>query len=78
MTEEDIKNMMYGSIKEMARNHKYFYKGIMRVEFTDHGKEVICKMMDMYAPVIIEAIEADDIKRSKDLVMKTLKDSKND
>lgn len=69
---------MYGAIKEMARNRKYFYKGIMRTEFTDHGKELLCKMMDMYAPVIIEAIEAEDVARSKELVMKTLKDSKND
>ena len=73
MNEEDIKNMMYGSIKELVRNRKYFYKGIMSAKFTEQGHEVICKILDMYAPVIVEAIEADDLARSKELVMKTLK-----
>ena len=70
--------MIYGAVKEMARNRKYLYKGIMRTEFTEHGKEVMCKMMDLYAPVIVETLEAEDLARSKELVLKKLKDSGND
>jgi len=77
MTEEDIKNILYGAVRELTRNHKYFYKGILRAEFTDKGKEVICGMMDMYAGQIHEAIEADDLKRSKELVLKKLKETEN-
>ena len=77
MTEEDIKNMLYGSVRELTRDRKYFYNGIIKSEFTDHGKEVINKMLDMYAPVIVEAIKEEDLARSKELVMKTLKESDN-
>lgn len=75
MTEEDIKNLLYGAVRELTRNRKYFYKGIFKAEFTEHGKEVICSMLDMYAGQIHEAIEADDLARSKDLVMKKLKET---
>ena len=75
MTEEDIKNLIYGAIRELTRDRKYFYNGILKSEFTDRGKEVICGMLDMYAEQIHEAIEVDDLQRSKDLLMKKLKDS---
>lgn len=78
MTEEDIKNMLYGAVRELTRDRKYFYKGVFKSEFTDRGKEVICGMMDMYAAQIHDAIEADDLKRSKELVLKKLKESNND
>lgn len=77
MTEEDIKNMLYGAVRELTRDRKYFYKGVFKSEFTDHGKEAICGMLDMYAGQIHEAIEADDLKRSKELVLKKLKESDN-
>lgn len=75
MTEEDIKNMLYGAIRELTRDRKYFYNGILKASFTERGKEVICGMLDMYAGQIHEAIEADDLQRSKELVLKKLKDS---
>ena len=75
MNEEDIKNILYGAVRELTRDRKYFYKGVFKAEFTDRGKAVLCGMMDMYAGQIYEAIEADDLKRSKELVLKKLKDS---
>jgi hypothetical protein len=77
MTEEDIKNVLYGAVRELTRDRKYFYKGVFKAEFTDKGKEVICGMMDMYAGQIYQAIEEDDLKRSKELVLKKLKESEN-
>lgn len=78
MTEEDIKNMLYGAVRELAKDRKYFYKGVFKSEFTERGKEVICGMLDMYAGQIHEAIEADDLKRSKELVLKKLKESEHE
>lgn len=78
MTEEDIKNLLYGAIRELTRDRKYFYNGIVKASFTDRGKEVICGMLDMYAGQIREAIEVDDLQRSKDLLMKKIKESDKD
>ena len=70
--------VVYGAVRELTRDRKYFYKGILKSEFTDRGKEVICSMLDMYAGQIVEAIEADDLQRSKELVLKKLKDSEHE
>lgn len=72
LTEADIKNVMYGAIREMTRSNKYYYSGY-RSHFTDDGKRLIAEMMDMYAEKIDTAIkEADDV-RAKQMVFDTLK-----
>lgn len=78
MNEEDIKNLLYGAVRELTKDRKYFYKGVFKAEFTERGKEVLCGMLDMYAGQIYTAIEADNLKRSKELILKTLKDSENE
>lgn len=72
MTEEDIKNLMYGSIRELTRTRAYYYNGY-RSHFTDEGKRVLSEMMDLYAEKINTAIEQADEARAKDMVFKTLK-----
>jgi len=73
MNEEDIKNAMYGSVKELMKSNKYFYAGIMRQEFTEEGKKVISDLINMYAPKILEAQKVTDDTRAKELVVKGLK-----
>lgn len=73
LTEQDIKNIMYGTVKELSQNRNYFYNGY-RSHWTDEGKRVIGEMMDLYADKIQEAIrEADDI-RAREMVFNSLKE----
>ena len=76
MTEADIKNLMYGSIRELTKTRTYYYNGY-RSHFTDEGKRVISEMMDLYAEKISKAIEEADEARAKDMVFKTLKGEDN-
>ena len=76
MTEDDIKNLMYGSIRELTKTRTYYYNGY-RSHFTDEGKRVISEMMDLYAEKISKAIEEADEARAKDMVFKTLKGEDN-
>ena len=76
MTEEDIKNLLYGSIRELTRTRAYYYNGY-RSHFTDEGKRVLSEMMDLYADKINKAIEEADDARAKEMVFKTLKGEDN-
>lgn len=73
MTEADIKNLMYGSIRELTRNRTYYYDSAYRPHWTEDGKKVIGEMMDLYAEKITVAIKEADEQRAKDLVFNTLK-----
>jgi citrate lyase gamma subunit len=73
MTEEDIKHLLYGSIKELMKDRKYFYDGIITKNFTDEGKKVINEVLDMYSIKISKAQSEADDKRAKNLVIKELK-----
>jgi len=72
MTEEDIKNVMYGSIRELMRNRKYYYSGY-HSHFTEEGKAVINDMLDMYGEKIQSAVKTEDEQRAKDMVFNSLK-----
>lgn len=73
VTENDIKNIFYGSIRELTKERTYYYKSSYKPHFTDEGKKVVMDMLDLYAEKIQQAIEAADDQRAKDMVMKTLK-----
>jgi hypothetical protein len=76
LTENDIKNIMYGAVREMTRSTKYYYSGY-HSHFTEEGKQLIAEMMDLYAEKINKAIKDADEQRSKDMVFNQLKgDSK--
>ena len=72
MTEEDIKNVMYGSIRELMRERKYYYSGY-HSHFTEEGRAVISEMVDMYSQKIEQAVKTDDEQRAKQMVFDTLK-----
>ena len=71
MNEDDIKNVLYGSIRELTKNQKYYYDGY-RSHWTEEGRKVIADMLDLYAEKIIAAIKDADEQRSKDMVMREL------
>lgn len=72
MTEEDLKNIIYGSVRELVLNRKYFYSGYQS-HFTEEGRRVLNEMLDLYAPKIESAIRQADDQRARDMVMKELK-----
>jgi hypothetical protein len=76
MTEQDIKDLMYGSIRELTQSRTYFYKGY-RSHFTDEGRRILTELMDLYAPKIEEAVKAADEARAKEMVFSTLKEDSN-
>jgi hypothetical protein len=73
LTENDIKNTMYGSIRELTRNRHYFYESSFRSSWTDEGKRALMSLMDLYADKIYNAIKNADDQRAKDMVFNTLK-----
>ena len=76
MTEKDIKTILYGGIKELTQNSKYYYSGY-RSHFTEEGKKVLIEMIDLYAAEIEKTISKADEERSKAMVINALKgDSK--
>lgn len=77
MSEEDIKTILYGSIRELTQNRKYFYDSSYRPHWTEEGKKVVGEMLDMYAEKINIAIKQADEQRAKDIVFNTLKQENN-
>jgi hypothetical protein len=73
LTEHDVKNLLYGSIRELTRNRTYYYDSAFRPHWTEEGKKVIGELMDLYADKIQTAIKEADDQRAKDMVFNTLK-----
>jgi len=79
MDSESIKALLYGSIKELSRNRKYYYHssvGINYSHWTEEGVAALSDFMNLMAHKMqeIEAVELD--KRAKELVIKGLKGEK--
>lgn len=73
MTENDIKTIIYGSIRELTRDRKYYYDSSYRPHFTEDGLKVVTEMLNLYAEKIQQAIKENDEARAKDMVFNTLK-----
>jgi hypothetical protein len=74
VTEQDIKNLLYGSIREITRDRRYYYDSSYRPHFTEDGVRVVGEMLNLYAEKIQQAIKEADEQRSKDMVMNALKE----
>jgi hypothetical protein len=73
LTEVDIKNLLYGSIRELTKDKRYYYDSAYRPHWTEDGKKVVNELMDLYAEKIQTAIKQADEQRAKDMVFNTLK-----
>jgi len=76
MDKQAIKELMYGGLKEIMNNNRYYYKSSVGKEyssFTPNGKEVVQEFVTDLAGYIIAAENAELDQRAKDLVMKELK-----
>lgn len=76
MTEADIKNLLYGSIRELTKDRRYYYDSAYRPHWTEDGKRVVGELMDLYAEKIQVAIKQADEQRAKNMVFDTLKETK--
>lgn len=79
MDPDSIKDFIYGSIKELSRNRKYYHHSSVGIEYsywTDEGAVVLSKFMNLMVHKLHEAEEAALDKRAKELVIKGLKGEK--
>ena len=76
MEKQAIKELMYGGLKEIMNNSKYYYKssvGKNYSSFTSTGVDVVKEFVTDIAGYIIEAENAELDQRAKDMVIKELK-----
>ena len=76
MDKQAIKELMYGGLKEIMNNNRYYYRssvGKNYSSFTSVGREVLHKFVEDLAGYICEAEDAELDARAKDMVLKELK-----
>ena len=76
MEKQAIKELMYGGLKEIMNNSRYYYRSSISKEyssFTDAGKEVLQEFVADLAGYITAAEEKELDQRAKDMIMKELK-----
>jgi hypothetical protein len=76
MEKQAIKELMYGGLKEIMNNNRYYYKSSVGKEysnFTETGKAVVQEFVQDLAGYITAAENAELDQRAKDMVMRELK-----
>ena len=76
MEKQAIKELMYGGLKEIMNNNRYYYKssvGKQYSSFTENGKLVVQEFVTDLAGYITAAENAELDQRAKDMVLKELK-----
>jgi hypothetical protein len=79
MDTDSIKELMFGGIKELSHNRKYYHYstiGINYSHWTEEGKAALSDFMGMMSHKIHEAEAAELNKRAKELVINGLKGEK--
>jgi len=79
MDTNSIKELMFGSIKELSHNRKYYHHSTVGIDYshwTDEGKAALSNFMGIMAHKIHEAEAAELNKRAKELVINGLKGEK--
>ena len=80
LTEDAVKDMIYGAIKELAKNSKYYYKGYSD-EFsniTPEGEAHIMAMLTKFIPLIEKAESKKIVDRAKEIIYGQLRDEAED
>ncbi len=76
MEKQAIKELMYGGIKELMGNNRYYYRSSVSKDychFTEEGKVALYQFASDISFFITEAENADLDKRARDMVLKELK-----
>lgn len=76
MEKQAIKQLMYGGIKELMSDRKYYYSsgvGKNYSHFTDEGKVAVQEFVTEIAAYITEAENKELDNRAKEMVLRELK-----
>ena len=76
MEKQAIKELMYGGVKEIMSNNRYYYRsstGRQFSSFTEPGKIAVQEFVAEIAAYITDAENAELDQRAKDMVLKELK-----
>lgn len=76
MEKTAIKHMMYGGIKEIMNDRRFYYNSGMGKQyshFTDEGKLAVYEFVTDIAAYITDAENTELNQRAKDMVLKELK-----
>lgn len=79
MDKQAIKDLMFGGIVEMMRNRKYYHYsnvGQAYSHWTDEGQKALNEYMQIMGWKLLQAEEAELIKKSKEIVIAGLKGEK--
>ena len=73
-----IKDMLYGSIKELADNPEFYWKGVSDhfSHLSNEGKDQVLNTIDRIIPMIHAFEEESFQERAKDQTFELLKDDK--
>lgn len=76
LSEEALKAILYGSLKELCRDNRYYYKspfGRPYSKFTEEGEKVVTEFLQTWVDSLLEQEEKALDKRAKNMVIKGLK-----
>jgi len=76
LTEEAVKDMLYGAIKELSKNSKYYYRGYSDdfSSITPEGESHITALLTRIIPMMDKAEQKKITDQAKEIVYGTLKD----
>ena len=76
MNKQDLKNILYGSIYELAKDRKNYYHsnfGNNYSHFTPEGEKAVLELLQVWVYSMLQTEEKELDRRAKDLVVKELK-----
>ena len=80
MDKQALKNLLYGSIAELAKDSKYYNNspfGGKYCYYTEAGEKAVMEILQIWTAKILEEEQQLLDKRAKDLVLKGLKGEEN-
>lgn len=80
MDKQALKNILYGSIYELANDKQYFYHspfGGKYNHFTPEGEKAVLEILTVYVEKILQEEKNSLDRRAKELVIKGLKGDKD-
>lgn len=79
MEHDALKSFMYGGIREIMKNRKYYYYssvGINYSHWTEEGKTALSDFMQIMVHKMVEAEEVEARQKAKEMVIEGLKGEK--
>lgn len=81
MDKQALKNILYGSLYELALDKKYYYHSKFDTKyshFTPEGEKAVVEILTIWVDRLLKEEDSSLNKRAKDMVLKGLKDNENE